>query len=549
VGTQQACAQEKIERFDVDVTINQTGTVSIKETIYYDFSSLQKHGIYRKIPLIKENLDGKKYKLTVDNISVSDETGNPYNFTRSGEKEITLEIGDPDSTITGIHLYVIKYEVSGALTYFDDFDELYWNAVGTAWEVPIQNATVRITLPNRVFVEDTEVICYTGPLKSTVSDCAIGKMGNTLAFSLLSPFQYEIRSNSGLNAGEGITFALKFPKGYVAVLEPVKDKSGLIETIITVVVVIIFTLINIILPVKKASQLLKQRKNQKNKERIVAAWFDPPVAKDGSFYSPAETLAVLTGSLSSRALSAEIIYLAQKGYLKIISDGKKDFTFRKVKEADSNINTEQKSLFTALFGTKDETSTKELRKSTALGTKYATLRKNILKKLYDEGVYEKDLDKLRSKNSLISFFSMFVLGIGNSIIYAIAAKAEKPRTDLGIRAYSEAVSLKNFLSSQEESLDFQAEKQVFFERLLPYATAFGVEKVWAQRFEGLGLTNPDWYEGEFSPARMAIMSSILCNSVNGSISAAAPRSSSGFGSGFSGGSSGGGGGGGGGGSW
>ena len=44
VGTQQACAQEKIERFDVDVTINQTGTVSIKETIYYDFSSLQKHG-------------------------------------------------------------------------------------------------------------------------------------------------------------------------------------------------------------------------------------------------------------------------------------------------------------------------------------------------------------------------------------------------------------------------------------------------------------------------------------------------------------------------
>jgi uncharacterized membrane protein len=109
--------------------------------------------------------------------------------------------------------------------------------------------------------------------------------------------------------------------------------------------------------------------------------------------------------------------------------------------------------------------------------------------------------------------------------------------------------LKNFLSSQEENLDFQAEKQVFFERLLPYATAFGVEKVWAQRFEGLGLTNPDWYEGQFSPTQMAIMSSILSNSVSGSISAAAPKSSSGFGSGFSGGSSGGGGGGGGGGSW
>jgi uncharacterized membrane protein len=94
---------------------------------------------------------------------------------------------------------------------------------------------------------------------------------------------------------------------------------------------------------------------------------------------------------------------------------------------------------------------------------------------------------------------------------------------------------------------------MFFEKLLPYAVAFGVEKVWAGRFKDIKLHNPDWYQ---SYDNRAFTTAYFLGSMNSSFSnfrtsATPTRSSSGFSSGFSsgGGFSGGGGGGGGGGSW
>lgn len=115
------------------------------------------------------------------------------------------------------------------------------------------------------------------------------------------------------------------------------------------------------------------------------------------------------------------------------------------------------------------------------------------------------------------------------------------------------MSLMNFLKSQDEQINFQAMNQMFFEKLLPYAAAFGVEKQWAKRFKDIYLTKPDWYEGEnFSNS---VFISSMTGNIGGSMKSSyssgmsSTRSSSGFSSGFSGGSSGGGGGGGGGGSW
>jgi uncharacterized membrane protein len=123
-------------------------------------------------------------------------------------------------------------------------------------------------------------------------------------------------------------------------------------------------------------------------------------------------------------------------------------------------------------------------------------------------------------------------------------------SSLGIERYGEAKSLKNFLESQSEQLNFQAKNQMFFEKLLPYATAYGLEKVWAKRFSDIKIINPEWFEGNDFQGSISrgILTNSIYNTMNGAV-VSATRSSSGFSSGFSGGSSGGGGGGGGGGSW
>ena len=70
-----------------------------------------------------------------------------------------IRIGDPDITVTGQHTYVITYSVEGALNHFDDHDELFWNAIGTEWNVPIEHGETIVTAPAGI----TQVTCFSGP--------------------------------------------------------------------------------------------------------------------------------------------------------------------------------------------------------------------------------------------------------------------------------------------------------------------------------------------------------------------------------------------------
>ena len=59
---------------------------------------------------------------------------------------------------TGPHEYVIRYRTTRQIGFFDDYDELYWNATGTGWTFPIDGAEARITLPERGAVQADRVL-------------------------------------------------------------------------------------------------------------------------------------------------------------------------------------------------------------------------------------------------------------------------------------------------------------------------------------------------------------------------------------------------------
>ncbi|EKD87201.1 MAG: hypothetical protein ACD_37C00012G0001 [uncultured bacterium] len=170
--------------------------------------------------------------------------------------------------------------------------------------------------------------------------------------------------------------------------------------------------------------------------------------------------------------------------------------------------------------------------------------------MVSKGLLSESIEKINKKYSIIGGISLYFLSFLTVIAALIFGKRSAKRTNLGIEKLGEAISLKNFLTSQDEQLDFQAENQMFFEKLLPYATAFGVEDIWVKRFADLEFRNPDWYEGEYYSALAFTSFSSSFSSGIQSASMSATRSSRGFSSGGGGGgSSGGGGGGGGGGSW
>jgi hypothetical protein len=537
-------AQERIKNFVVDMRVNTDGSVDITETITYDFGTQQRHGIYREIPLIKENEEKKKFIMKVTDFSVTDAEGAVREFQNESKRDtLSLKIGDPDRKISGEQVYVISYTVEGALTYFDNFDEFYWDVTGLDWEVPIENVFVGVRLPETVSIENIDFACYTGTYGDNSGKCT----GTVQTENFVS-----IRTTDTLNPNENISVGVGFPKGNVAVLEPAPYRRAWVDYLIWGTIAIFALLGNVVLPIRKILQLLKERKNRKSKEQIVSAWFDPPKKKNGESFSPAETTAILGNRVNEKPLSGEIVYLAQQGYIKISGENKKNLTLKLLanKASIDGLTKEQQKLLDAIFSSENEILIKDLSRKSSLATKFPGIVKSIFEELKSQGMYEKSPDKLSQKNALVAFFSMFIGGVVNFIVYSIAAAKEKRLTDAGIKAYSEAKSLKNFLSSQKETLEFQAEEQLFFERLLPYAVAFGVEEIWIKRFGNVELTSPDWYDGNLNAMQLGMLGSSISRATRSSVSSGSGTSSSGFSSGSSGGGfSGGGGGGGGGGSW
>jgi hypothetical protein len=126
-----AQTSERITRYDSDLTIEADGGLLVREAINYDFGSTPRHGIIREIPVRvdyppKENTD--RYPIDVLSVTASDGASAQYEVSEDGDN-LSIRIGDPDSTITGAHTYEITYRVPAPTT-FADHDEL-WNVIGT----------------------------------------------------------------------------------------------------------------------------------------------------------------------------------------------------------------------------------------------------------------------------------------------------------------------------------------------------------------------------------------------------------------------------------
>ena len=531
-------AEELIHSLKFDAQVNQDGTVNITETILYDFGSEQRHGIFRNIPYKKVNQDEKSFIMDIEVTGINDERGKPYTYSKTKtDGELTIKIGDPNKTITGRHAYIINYTVGGALTYFDSFDEFYWNAVGSGWGIPINTVLANVNFEQGFGVGELDGVCYTSPIESTAAGCTVNKSADKISFEtgLVKP-------------GEAFTFAVKFPKGYAQILEPSPDKLSFLATLLLILLAVLAVSFYIALPLFLMLKWLKEKKHLKDNARIVSAWFSPPKAADGEILTPVETAITADVTAGDKAVPATIISLAQRGYIKITHKDKSEFIFsRGVNNDIESLRKYEKDLYKAIFPDDvSEVSAKELRKSERFGLAGVSLAPSAGEFLKKSGVFKSNPVNTSGAYTVLASVSLFVANIFLALVSIILGRKSPERPNNSIQTYSEAVSLKNFLVSQDPQFDFQAQEMMFFEKLLPFATAFGVEDVWLKRFKDLFNTNPDWYRGD-DVTRLAVMNSVVNSSYRSA--SGSSGSSSGFSSGFSGGSSGGGGGGGGGGSW
>ncbi len=576
---------ERIRSYGVTMTVQSDGSLLVVERIDYDFDGTSHHGIFRDIP-VRAPYDSKfdrVYPIKV--LSVTATGGASAKVaTKSMGDLLRIQIGDANREVTGEHVYTLTYRVTGSLNGFADHDELYWNAIGTYWEVPIDRATASVSVPGRV----TAAACFTGPLHSGLPCFGTKVRGRTATFA-----------RSDLTAEEGMTVVVGFPPGLVPKLHPVLKERWAFQRAFSLTPVtgsiagvlllaVLFGLGRLLWTTGRdrraaGSDIDAAFGSSAGGERTVPLFekgttpveFAPP-----EDIRPGQIGTLLDETANPLDATATIIDLAVRGYLRIEEIpkhglfGKPDWRLVLLKPSDGLLHYEE-LLLEGLFedATEKDPQGQPAVLMSKLRTHFAARLSTVENALYDDatkrGWFAGRPDKVRATWHargwavlIVAVILMFVVAgrthyglitvplvLAGLIIISTAHRMPR-RTAKGTGMVRRVRGFRVYMDTAEKQEARFQERENIFSKYLPYAVVFGLTEKWAKAFAHLGddvTQQLPWYVGmqAFSPIGFASSIDHFSTMAAGSIATSAASG----GSGFSGGFSGGGGGGGGGGSW
>jgi len=543
-----------IERFDATIQVDPAGDLRVTETIVARFTGSW-NGIYRTIPVKYRTAQGLNWTLGLDLEGATDADGQSLRVDASRERHyIRYKIwvpGAEDVTRT----VVLRYRATNALRFFEEHDELYWNVTGDEWDVPIEAATARIELPPGT--EGIRAVAFNGVYGSTAQEAEIQTSGTTVRVAMPHALGYH----------EGLTAVVGWNKGVVAEPSAAARASGVIGSNWPLAIPV---------PVLLLVFAIWRRRGRDPRRLPVAVQYEPPQG-----LTPSEAGTLLDNSADMRDVTATLVDLAVRGYLRIEERderklfgliGAREYVLHRLEPSPDAVAlaSHERLIFDGIFsGRGASVELSELENE--FYAKLPDIRTSLFDRLLERGAYHARPDKVRTgwmvggavlgvliagvgsrvaDRFLLTPVPFVVAGVLVALILIGFGRIMPARTDAGARMLEQVLGFEEFLR-RVEAEHFKRvilDKPELFDRYLPYAMAFGVEKKWAKAFEGIYTEPPRWYVGSggpgFSASRFSSSLAAMSSKASAALSSS-PRSSGG--SGFSGGSSGGGGGGGGGG--
>ena len=308
-----------LDKYDVDIVVNENNTFDITESITAYFN-VAKHGLIRTIPLKNTvtRLDGttSQNKARITKVYVD----NPYTTSKENNT-YQIKIGSSESTLKGEKDYVIKYSYNLGKDPNTNYDELYFNIIGNEWDTVIGNITFHITMPKEFDAS-----------KLGFSSGSYGSLDN-------DNVKYEVKGNEitgqyngVLSAREALTVRLELPEGYFV---NAGIQVGLGYSLV-IIIPLLFLGIAIFLWYKFG----------RDDDVIETVEFYPPEGLNSL-----EVGFLYKGEASNKDVTSLLIYLANKGYIKISEidkksflSSKKSFKITKVKNYDGQNELERKFL-------------------------------------------------------------------------------------------------------------------------------------------------------------------------------------------------------------
>ncbi len=572
-------------------------------------SSNQNHGITRVIPYT--NQDGKNLTMVSDdyleiNVWRNGIEERPYKI-EGGDGYFTVYLGDADSYLHGEQVYTLEYEFRNVITEFEQNDEawqeLYWDTNGNDWTQRFDQVTARLHFDNDKIKSayTGEAWCYVGRYGSNNQDrCKITTISDGIEFHA-----------QRLLSGENLTFDVEFKNDTFTIPGKTYDYKVFFLFITELLVGIGITIAFVIF------YRQSRAKREYYHGLFVKPEYTPP--KGFTVAEMAENY-IKSGSLGNNKVATlmELAVKGKIAIHKLESKTKlgKTKTMWRIHVKSVDLTTEQVTMLRILAGGKTSISVgddievkthKATNTLVQLGQKFSQQARESIQKKGLVAIDPKKANKADSsaKNpcniiiviaTLCAIASIFLgiflidevtsyrVTLGGtpltitamvmpwiilfvSIWFSSKLSPFFTMSEKGLEYSKYLDGLKLYIKmAEKERLEFLQSVQgadtshqgivKLYEKLLPYAVIFRLEKSWLNElshyYEYSDVNTPMWYVGigafsarDFSAAMLAASSSIATSTTHSTTN----NSSSGFSGGGGGGFSGGGGGGGGGGGW
>lgn len=536
-------------------------TLHTTETLVAVFPEFdQNRGFIRDIP---SELGGRSTDVEV--LSVTDGEGNDRPFsTEAGDEFVSVTIAVSEGQfVHGTQQYVIEYTQRDVTRLFSDTaaDEFYWDVNGTGWAQPFGRVGATLTLSDGLDSALTgEASCYRGAYGSSDS-CQISTAGGSLQVD-----EYDFL------AGENLTIAAGFAPGTFAgppvpFLErvPLLHFAGLASMLGGAALTVFLAIWGRI---------------SARTGRAIIAQYDPPEGVSVA-------VAAILLKAKRKAATATLLDLAVRRKIRLLYDAPSGLYGAQLVDADG-LKPPGSGFVKRLF---PPSTLWFERKSTRLGDAAANLVRFSTKQVEKDGFIVAPSPRLSRLavillvvgfalvalqaiilQNVVTLVLVFVFGIFMSVslgfFAVIAVRTARRRSSagallhdhlMGLREYirlAEADRIRLLQSASGAAVGEDRVVQVY-ERLLPYAVIFGLEREWQGELARYYRESaPDWVantsggDGSFltilpiAGFQSSVSSSAATQSPSSFSSSSSSSSSSGgsSGGGFSGGGGGGGGG-------
>ena len=547
--------------------------------VFPDFD--QNRGIIRKVPLLYDN---HSLNFELKSVFRDNNPANLYkNSNENGYRELIIRDLDDNSFLYGKHEYEINYNLRDVTLAPDDaeIDEFYWDVNGSGWSQPFNKVEARVILSDAIkdnLISD-RLACYTGRVNSTARNCEISYDRETNEITA--------RTTKTLQPSETLTIAIGFRKNTFFAYQK-SDQEKLADKTSTTL-----AYAGLLLSGLGFTMLRRLKKSSKVPKPIVTQFLPPD---NSNIQLDAELVGQSTAStatLLDLAVRHKIRIMEREGLL-----GIKKYSFE-VTNNEKLTQHDREFLKIYFIGEPINGKSYVFSKVDYLAGERARIYyAKSAKRLTAAGLYHDNKEAKRPATILLivsiilSLGSLFIfIRLSISSLYMIDKIAFLPIAILildaigltitvwprlseeGAKIKAHLEGLENYIKLAEvKRLEFaqsvegaqrQIEKEldgdrtigekpnsriVLYERLLPYAALFGLEKSWAKQLEIIYKSDsnyvPSWFVGSqaFNINSFSKSISLFSRSSRSSSSSSTHSGSSGGGSAGGGGGGGGGGG-------